>query len=114
MKRSLKTTLALAFAALVGASAADALADDEEHGEDACGEHDDHDRAYAAVTDDRILPLAKILEDLTPQFGSALIEIEFECSDGAYVYVFEIRTPQGRIVEFKVDAVTGDIIRDGD
>lgn len=88
---------------------------DDDGGVDAsCIDHDDHDRALIAVTDEQILPLSQILEMLLPQLGGALIEIEFECSDGIYVYEFEIRTPDGRIVEIKVDAVTGTIIPDED
>ena len=80
----------------------------------ACLDDDDHDRAFLAVTDEQILPLAEILELLLPQLGGALIEIEFECSDGVYIYEFEVRTPDGRIIEIKVDAVTGTIIPDED
>ena len=114
MKPFAKRAAVLTLAALAGLTASGARADDNEGHGNACGESEDHDRAFVAVTEEQILPLATILETLTPQFGSALIEIEFECSDGVYIYVFEIRTPQGRIVEVKVDAVTGLIIPDED
>jgi hypothetical protein len=105
------------FAALVGAAGAtDALADDNRGpgGGGSCGSSGDHDRAYNAAAGEIILPLATILESVGQQIGGVLIEIEFDCSDDRLVYVLDVRSRDGRIVEIVVDAVTGLIIPDSD
>ena len=115
MKKLARLTAAAMMALAIGIlPITGASADGDDGAGASCVEDDDHDRAFVAVANEQILPLSKILEMLLPQLGGALIEIEFECSDGVYVYEFEVRTPEGRIIEIKVDAVTGTIIPDED
>lgn len=76
----------------------------------ACAESDDHERALAAVTAGAILPLSAILQALGTAAQGTLIEVEIDCRDGRALYVLEIRTPAGRLVEITVDAVTGLIV----
>lgn len=96
------------------AGAGGVLADDNRGpgGGGGCGSSGDHDRAYNAAAGEIILPLATILERVGQQFSGVLIEIEFDCSDDRLVYVLDVRSRDGRIVEIVVDAVTGLIVPD--
>ncbi len=107
---------ATSLLAIAGSTAAlaDDSDDDDDDREGICEIDDDHDRALLAVTGEGILPLAEILKLLGPQIGSALIEVEFECEDIGYVYIFEVRLPNGRIVELTINAVTGEIVPSDD
>lgn len=104
--------LPLLLAAAFASTLAPARADDDRDA--LCAESDDHDRALAAVTAEAILPLSAILKGLGPAIGGALIEVELDCEDGRPLYVLEVRTPQGRLIEIVVDAVTGAIVPDDD
>ena len=75
-----------------------------------CAESDAHERALAAVTAHAILPLSAILQALGTAAEGTLIEVKIDCRDGRALYVLEIRTPEGRLVEITVDAVTGLIV----
>ncbi|MCC6735210.1 MAG: PepSY domain-containing protein [Bauldia sp.] len=109
MKNGLRKLAALAVLALLPGLPAHADDDDR-----ACAASDDHDRALAAVTAHEILPLSTILRNLATLFEGTLIEVELECEDGRALYVLELRTPAGRLVEITVDAVTGAIVPDDD
>lgn len=103
---------ALLLTAIMVAGARGALADDDDHGSDTdlCSEREDHDAARLAVEHGHIRPLEELLDSLTPRVRSRLIEIEFECEDGHFVYALKIRTDDGHIIEIEVDAVTGEIL----
>lgn len=108
------TILAIPLLAVLalGPGLSSALADDHR----ACDNGDDHDheRARAAVTAQQFLPLSAILEMVRTVVEGTLIEIEIDCRDGRALYALEIRTPEGRLVEILVDAVTGLIVPDED
>lgn len=68
---------------------------------------DDHDRARALREDDRVLPLAEILERIAEKVPGRLLEAEFEEEHGRYVYELEILGPDGAVHEVLVDAASG-------
>lgn len=104
--------LPLLLAAVLAPALPAARADDDH--DELCAESDDHDRALAGVTAEAILPLSAILEALGPAVAGTLIEVELDCEDGRPLYVLEVRTAQGRLIEIVVDAVTGLIVPDED
>lgn len=101
--------LPLLLAAALAPASFGAAADD---GDGLCAGSDDHERALAAVTAQTILPLSAILVMLGTAIDGTLIEVELECDDGRPLYVLEVRTLQGRLIEIVVDAVTGLIVPD--
>lgn len=72
---------------------------------------DDHDRVYRARQDNRVLPLETILEKLNLSQGTRLLEVEYEREHGIDIYEIEYLTEDGDIFEVKVDASTGDILK---
>ena len=108
--RFLRLAIPLLVAVALAPGISAARADDD----DACAGSDDHDRALAAVMAQEFLPLSAILEALWTVVEGTLIEIEIDCRDGRAFYSLEIRTPDGRLVEYLVDAVTGQIVPDDD
>lgn len=102
--------LPLLIAAALAPAFSAARADDDRGG--LCDESEDHERALAAVTAQAILPLSAILDGLGTAIGGTLIEVELDCDNGRPLYVLEVRTPVGRLIEIVVDAVTGLIVPD--
>lgn len=76
----------------------------------ALADSDDQDRAREAVEQHEILPLAGILAAVKRTFGSNVVDIEYEDSDGQKIYEFEIVDVRGQVIEVQVDAVTGKVI----
>ncbi|MGV8840120.1 MAG: PepSY domain-containing protein [Bauldia sp.] len=109
MRNFLALPLLAVLALVPGLSPARADEDDR-----ACADSGDHDRALAAVAAREILPLSTVLRTLFGIIDGTLIEVELECEDGRALYVLELRTPAGRLVEITVDAVTGVIVPDDD
>lgn len=73
---------------------------------------DDHERAREALARGEILPLSQILSLIGAQDRSRLLEVELEEEDGRLGYDIEMITEDGRIVEIRVDAATGEILGD--
>jgi uncharacterized membrane protein YkoI len=82
---------------------------------------DDHDRARAAVAAGRILPLTKIVERATAQFGGTVLDAEYEGGDDEggdhhrewshqSHYHIKLLTADGRILKLDYDAVTGELV----
>lgn len=74
------------------------------------GEATDFDRALEAVARGEIKRLSEILPGVEESFGGRVVETEIETDHGRWVYEFEILTPDGRLFEVDVDAVTGETI----
>lgn len=70
----------------------------------------DHERAEAAVARGAILPLADVLQSLARQHPGEVIEVELDEEDGVLVYDLDMVTPDGRLIEVEVDAVTGIVL----
>ncbi len=58
-----------------------------------------------------IRPLAEILRLLQPRLEGEVIGLELEREHGRWVYEFTVLEPGGRIVEWYVDAATGQVLR---
>jgi uncharacterized membrane protein YkoI len=71
----------------------------------------DHERAYRARQDARILPLETILEKLDLGKETRLLEVEHELEHDRDIYEIEYLTPDGDIIEIEVDAATGRILK---
>lgn len=57
-----------------------------------------------------LLPLSEIMETLRREYKGEVIEVELEDEAGARVYEIELLGPDGQVVEFLLDAATGEII----
>lgn len=63
-----------------------------------------HDRALAARRAGEIVALDRILATVAEVVPGTVLEVELEERKGRYVYELEILTPDGLLVEVKVDA----------
>lgn len=70
----------------------------------------DFDRALEAVARGEIKRLSEIMPLVEEEFGGRAVETELETDHGRWVYEFEILTPDGRLFEVDVDAVTGETV----
>lgn len=70
----------------------------------------DQRRARAAVLAGEIRPLAEILQRVQPQLGGEVIATELEREHGRWVYEFKVLRPDGRLVEWSVDARDGSVL----
>lgn len=57
-----------------------------------------------------ILPLGTLLSTIQKQHPGEILEVEFEHDRGRYLYEIEILDELGAVLEFKIDAVTGEIL----
>lgn len=78
------------------------------------GDREDHDRARRALEEGRARPLAEILERVGDRIGGEVVGVEFDREDGRYVYEFDVVTPDGRLRELHVDALTAEIVKSED
>lgn len=71
----------------------------------------DSDYARAAVARGEILPLSVLLPRLALAYPGKVLDIEIDLyPDGRFEeYEFEVLTPDGRLIEVDMDAVTGKI-----
>ena len=77
-----------------------ALSDDDE----------DWRSLHREVQAGRIKPLGEILESLSKGWIGDVIDVDLDHDDGRRIYEIELLGPQGQVVEFEVDAQTGEII----
>ncbi len=71
----------------------------------------DQRRAREAVLAGEIRPLAEILQRVQPQLGGEVIATELEREHGRWVYEFKVLRPDGRLVEWYVDARDGSVLK---
>ena len=71
----------------------------------------DHDRARLSFQQGQIRSLSKLLEELGPQFGGTIVEVELMRNDRGYFYQFRVLAPDGRIGVHAVDAATGNVLQ---
>lgn len=64
----------------------------------------DHERARAAMLAGDIRPLAEILQRVHPQLDGEMIAVELEHENDRWTYEIKLLHPDGRIVEWYVDA----------
>jgi uncharacterized membrane protein YkoI len=70
----------------------------------------DHDRARLSFQQGQLRSLSQLLEELGPQFGGQIIEVELMRNGGAYHYQFRVLAPNGQVSMYSVDAATGKLI----
>ncbi len=70
--------------------------------------------AREALKQGKIRPLEEIVSAVREKIAGDIIEIEFEVDDGRYIYEIEIIQPSGQVIEVEVDALTKEIIEDGE
>ncbi|TVO60718.1 PepSY domain-containing protein [Spiribacter vilamensis] len=58
----------------------------------------------------KLLPLTQIIETLRRDYRGEVLEVELEDEDSVRLYEIELLGPDGQIVEFVLDAATGEII----
>lgn len=74
-------------------------------------DHDDHERARAALRAGRILPLEDILARAGAEFPGDVLDVELEDEHGRFVYEVKTITTDGRVWKLEYDAATGALLR---
>lgn len=69
---------------------------------------DDHDKAKQLLDSGEILPLETILKKVRAINPGKILEVEFETEDGQKLYEIELLEPDGKVIELKIDATTGE------
>ena len=75
----------------------------------ACAD-DDWRRLHHEVEAGRIKPLSEILDSLARDWVGDVIDVDIEKDDGQIIYEIELLGPQGQVVEFEVNARTGEVL----
>lgn len=65
---------------------------------------------FGSAPADALLPMEDILTRARDAASGTVTEIELERERGKWVYEVEIRSPEGREIELKYDARTGDLL----
>lgn len=71
---------------------------------------EDWRKLHEEVQAGRIKPLGDILDSLLRDWEGQVIDVEFEDEDGRRLYEIEMLGAEGQVVEFEVNAVTGELI----
>ncbi|WP_417513096.1 PepSY domain-containing protein [Marinobacter sp.] len=71
---------------------------------------EDWRKLHEDVQAGKIKSLGEILDSLLRDWNGQVIDVEFEQDDGKKLYEIELLGPDGQVVEFEVDAVTGELI----
>ncbi len=79
-------------------------------------EDDDHDydRARRASERGEILPIGEILARLGEQVPGKVLDLDLEREHGSWIYEIKVLDARGRLLELKVDARSGRVIRHED
>jgi len=72
----------------------------------------DHELAMTALKNGDVLPIMKILALTQKYQPGEVIEVELESKKGKLYYEVEILSPSGVIMEIKVDARTGRLLKE--
>lgn len=75
---------------------------------------EDHEFARRALQEGRARPLADILSVAKDNLGGDVIGVELEEQAGAMVYELKVLRPNGALVELRVDALTGAVVKQDD
>lgn len=71
---------------------------------------DDWRKLHEEVLAGHIKPLREILESLERDWQGQVIDVDIETEDGRRLYEIEMLGPQGQVVVFEIDAVTGELM----
>lgn len=75
------------------------------------GDHDDHERARAALNAGQVLPLGRLLAIVAADFPGDVLEVELEREDGSWIYEMVVLRPDGAVLEVVLDAATGAVLK---
>ncbi len=75
------------------------------------GDHDDHERARAAVQAGEVLPLPALLERLHRSFPGQVLDLELEHEQGRWIYEIKLLQPDGQLLKLEVDARTAQVLQ---
>ena len=85
-----------------------AAADDETATDGA--REQDHDRAERARQRGDIRPLEEIMPIVRERFTGDIAQVELKRDRGVWIYEFKLIDPAGRLIEVKVDALSGKFV----
>jgi len=71
---------------------------------------DDWRQLHKEVQAGRIKPLSDILDNLAQNWIGQVVDVDYERKRGRRIYEIELLGSEGQVVEFEVDAVTGELI----
>ena len=71
---------------------------------------DDRRGLREQIESGKLLSLSKIIETLRREYRGEVLEVELEDEDSVRLYEIELLGPEGQIVEFVLDAATGELI----
>ncbi|HET8850730.1 MAG TPA: PepSY domain-containing protein [Marinobacter sp.] len=71
---------------------------------------DDWRSLHRQVEAGQIKPLSEILDALARDWHGDVIDVDIEDDDGETLYEIELLGPQGQVVEFEIDARTGEVL----
>jgi uncharacterized membrane protein YkoI len=74
---------------------------------------DDHERARALRERGEVLPLARVIGQLQQQRPGRVLEVELEQKHGRWVYEIELLSEDGAVWEYKLDAASGELLKQG-
>ena len=77
----------------------------------ALADDDDHERARQAVESGKALPLSQLLDTVSGSIKGEVVGVEIEREQGRYYYELKIVSPEGKLREVLVDALTAEIVR---
>lgn len=75
----------------------------------AVGESDQYE-SRRLMEQGKILPLQQVLDHLGQQQAGRVLEVELEDVQGRYIYEIELLGEDGRVLEYEIDAASGEII----
>ncbi|MCB1527402.1 MAG: PepSY domain-containing protein [Hyphomicrobiaceae bacterium] len=105
--RNLVIALVGAAAFLTAALYVAAYADDDDDND----HFKPHDHARELMLQKRIMPLETLQAQVLSQFAGRLIDLKLDEDDGQLVYEFKVLTERGRVLEIKIDARTGTVLK---